>query len=542
MMPPTQPPAEPYEPSPSMPDTSPSSREQSISEPVADVIVATGPDPATVQAADPPAAAVEPPAVTPAPQAAPHFPSVQVPSLVMSGDSTAALRLPQGGLGPAALTHSGVAAGAASAEEEPGVWGRRLRIAGISVAALAVVVVAGAMGAYVAWSNSGQLADGLVIQGQPVGGLTRRQAEERLEQHFGRLFVTVKTPDETYKLGLGELGGRPAIQGMVAAAYWYGRSGNIFSNMLKVVQSRRQVHRVVLPVQWDKAQLKSKMWIVAHQYHRKPRDARLEVNDEGVHIIPDQEGRKLNLGATLHRLQHLYYVGRPSVEAVVEMIHPRLAAADLAGTDVVLGGYTTHFDTGEIGRSKNLRLAAAAINGRVVMPGELFSFNKTTGERTFRKGYRTAHIFVRQDGEPTVIEGLGGGTCQVSSTLFNAVRKTNNKTGSHLRITERNHHMLPVTYVPDGLDATVAWPDKDFKFRNTFPYPVYLRTSVHGGTIVASVWARVPNNVHDLVVPDAQAGTGSAGSARSAKSAGERAAGVAATDGQRAAHRQAHDL
>ena len=87
------------------------------------------------------------------------------------------------------------------------------------------------------------------------------------------------------------------------------------------------------------------------------------------------------------------------------------------------------------------------------------------------------------------------------------VNQPNKQAGNHLPVLERNHHMLPVTYVPDGLDATVAWPDKDFRFRNTFPYPVYLRTDVHGGTITASVWARVPQNISGMMAPEEPAVT-----------------------------------
>ncbi|MBV9469357.1 MAG: VanW family protein [Abitibacteriaceae bacterium] len=420
--------------------------------------------------------------------------ALQGSSLMMGGDSTAALRLP----------HPGFAAPSAPAVEQSESSRNPWRIAGLSLLALSVVVVGGAVGAYVSWRSSGQLADGLIIQGQPVGGLTKAQARQRLEEHFGRLFVTVETPEKPYKLGLSELGGHPQIDHIVQNAYWYGRSGSLLNNMMKVYDTRRNEHRITLPVQWDKVQLRKKMWIVATQYKQKPRNAKLEVNEEGVHIIPHQEGRAINVGETLKKLQHSYYVGLVAVPATVERVMPRLTAASLAGTDVKLGEYPTHFDSGQVGRTKNLHIAAAAVNGKVVMPGELFSFNKCTGERTWDKGYRTAHIFVHQPGEEKaqVVEGLAGGTCQVSSTLFNALRRANKQIGGQLRIVQREHHSLPVTYVPDGLDATVAWPDKDFKFRNNLSYPVYIRTAVQGERIAVSLWARVPQNVDSIIVSD----------------------------------------
>ena len=139
-------------------------------------------------------------------------------------------------------------------------------------------------------------------------------------------------------------------------------------------------------------------------------------------------------------------------------------------------------------------MASGAINGKVIMPGRIFSFNGTTGERTFKKGYRMAHIFERKPGEEEseIVDGLAGGTCQVSSTLFNAVRKSNQKLDGKLKIVQRETHSLPVTYVPHGFDATVAWPNRDFKFKNALPHPVYLRTAVAGSHLTVSVWAHVP--------------------------------------------------
>jgi vancomycin resistance protein YoaR len=111
-----------------------------------------------------------------------------------------------------------------------------------------------------------------------------------------------------------------------------------------------------------------------------------------------------------------------------------------------------------------------------------------------------AHIFVRLPGKEKseIVDGRGGGVCQVSSTLYNAVRKTNNKTDDRLAIIERNNHSLPVSYVPSGLDATVAWPHKDFRFRNTFPHPVYLRAQVSGSRLKISVWGRVPEDTSSI--------------------------------------------
>jgi len=152
---------------------------------------------------------------------------------------------------------------------------------------------------------------------------------------------------------------------------------------------------------------------------------------------------------------------------------PRVKAAG-----PLLGSATTRFNHREVSRVHNIRKAAAAIDGYVLGPGETFSFNGVVGPRTTAKGFRTARVIVNKK----YVEGVGGGICQVSSTLFMAVRK------SRLVIVERYGHSLAVGYVPRGSDATVAWGSKDFKFRNNYGFPVVIRASVQGGRMTISIY------------------------------------------------------
>lgn len=139
----------------------------------------------------------------------------------------------------------------------------------------------------------------------------------------------------------------------------------------------------------------------------------------------------------------------------------------------VLGSYDSPH-TAIPDRTRNLELACEAINGTIVKPGSEFSFNKTVGERTPDKGYRPATAYVA-GGESK--EEYGGGVCQVASTLYMCALQAD------LEITERAEHMYRVTYVPDGLDATVYWGSLDFRFRNNTAYPIRIDASVSGGYV-----------------------------------------------------------
>lgn len=145
--------------------------------------------------------------------------------------------------------------------------------------------------------------------------------------------------------------------------------------------------------------------------------------------------------------------------------------------------YTTYFDTRLINRTENIRLAAKALDGKILAPGERFSFNQSVGERTAQAGYKEALIIEGDSFTP----GLGGGVCQVSSTLYNAVIL------AHLEIIERHPHSLPISYVPPGQDATVAYPELDFKFKNNTKAYILIRSSVEGNSLTFKLYKKTKN-------------------------------------------------
>jgi vancomycin resistance protein YoaR len=363
------------------------------------------------------------------------------------------------------------------------------------IVTLAVAGLGIASGAYSKWSSGALIAPGIAIAGVPVGGLTKSQAQGELEKRFSRLFVTLDTDTRPFKLALSELGGQPAIAATVQKAYQVGRNEGAVANFLRVYGAKTAGQRYMLPIQWRKPALVAKLVTINHMYGAPAKDARLKVDGGEVEIVPGSPGKAINIGETALQIQKKYFVGAKAMDVATKEVAPKITAADLEGTDVEMGRYTTTFNRGLAGRTTNIRVACAAIDGHVLMPGEDFSFNAMTGERTFAKGYRMAHIFERKPGqtESEVVDGLAGGVCQVSSTLFNAVRKTNSEADHKgIKILERGSHSLPVTYVPRGLDATVAWPYKDFRFRNNFSHPIYLRTIMDGSRLKIGIWGRVP--------------------------------------------------
>ena len=156
----------------------------------------------------------------------------------------------------------------------------------------------------------------------------------------------------------------------------------------------------------------------------------------------------------------------------------------------LLGSYSTTYSTRNANRSTNIRLASQKVNGTVIMPGEVFSYNTTVGKRTAASGFKSAAVYA--GGEVTT--GIGGGICQVSSTLYNAVLLSN------LEIVERSNHGFNPGYVPAGRDATVSWGGPDFKFKNNRTYPVKIICSGTGGTINFKIFGLLEENEYEVEI------------------------------------------
>jgi vancomycin resistance protein YoaR len=186
-------------------------------------------------------------------------------------------------------------------------------------------------------------------------------------------------------------------------------------------------------------------------------------------------------------------VGELQAKAVTLETAPNRQSQALAGLsfDHVLGHFETHYSTADKDRDRtyNLHLAASKLDGTVLLPGEIFDFNEVLGARDEANGYRVATVIA--DGE--LVDGIGGGTCQISGTLHGAVFFAG------LDIVERYPHTRPSSYIKMGMDATVVYPTINFRVRNPFAFPVVLHQTVQGGVVRAEVLGPDVDQVVTLV-------------------------------------------
>lgn len=171
---------------------------------------------------------------------------------------------------------------------------------------------------------------------------------------------------------------------------------------------------------------------------------------------------------------------------------PEITIADLGKEAFpdILGTFSTTYSTTNANRVTNLELASEKINGTVILPGETFSYNKIVGERTIAKGYKEAAVY--SGGK--VVDGIGGGICQLSSTLYNAVVYAN------LEVTSRNNHRFLTSYVEAGRDATVSWGTIDFCFKNTRSYPIKIVSVVKNGVVTTDIYGMREEKEYEVVI------------------------------------------
>jgi vancomycin resistance protein YoaR len=226
-----------------------------------------------------------------------------------------------------------------------------------------------------------------------------------------------------------------------------------------------------IPVRLDRDKGVKALLQLKSKYDKSAIDAYLDLEERVIH--PDAPGQGIDVWASLPRIEVGARQGVPSIELVSIPVPARITKASIGIEDIshVMGHFETKFSVSDRDRNFNLKLAASKINGYVLKPGETWSFNDTVGERSQATGYKIAHVITAGE----MVDGLAGGTCQISTTLFGA------SFFAGLDIVKRLNHSRPSTYTPLGFDATVVWPNTDLVLKNPYDFPVAIHYVVANG-------------------------------------------------------------
>lgn len=231
------------------------------------------------------------------------------------------------------------------------------------------------------------------------------------------------------------------------------------------------------------------------EIYKEAQDASYTTNPYAVY--PSSNGLDFNI--SIDEAKALITGDKDSYTIPLKTLYPNVKTSDI-GIEAfpnLLSSYSTSFASSSSNRATNVSLATNKINGKVLMPGEVFSFNDTVGKRTPQAGFKVAGVYMNGQ----VATDYGGGICQVSSTLYNAVLRAN------LEIVDRSNHMFEVGYVPIGTDATVSWGAPDFKFKNSRSYPIKIVTSSSNRKCVVKFYGLKESEEYDIEIVSYRTGS-----------------------------------
>jgi len=352
--------------------------------------------------------------------------------------------------------------------------GKYLRVS-VFILVISITVAVISIGLARIWVPAGKVVPGVLVCGIDLQGTDRIEGTKKLiklEKEINSRPVVLKYRNRVFTLSCQEAGVNLNTDAIMNRALAVGRQGTILEQVKKRLRLRKQGIEIPLLVDVDTKKLSATLKKRAADLYVTPRNARFLIGaDDRVKIIPARKGRRVDVKRASVQIKEQLAQGKnPVISIVLEDVEPDITTADIRdmGLKGLLAEYTTKFDASQENRSYNIRVAAEALDGLLIEPGEEVSFNKVVGQRSSETGYKNADIIFNNK----LVKGVGGGVCQVSSTLYNSVLLAG------LKVTDRKNHSLPVGYVPIGRDATVVYGHIDLKFCNNTDSYIYIKSKV----------------------------------------------------------------
>lgn len=351
----------------------------------------------------------------------------------------------------------------------------------VAVVAIAVLVT---MFARNNFGNDKLICSGIQIGSIDVGGLTKEEAVSRVRDYVSRMEekqITIHVGDEQVSASAKEMGLAYPEEDFAQQALAVGKSGNFWKRFQEVRKAESGKIKYELTPTLDEGSLREFVEERCSVYDIKAKDSKLKVKNGKLKATKSRVGQEVQVDETVDLLKEVILAedeAHGDVTAVVEQTEPKYTQEEVSQCTDLLGKYSTTYSTYQAARSSNLATAAGRINGTILYPGETFSTVKVIKDRTEANGYKSAPEY----SSGKVIDGIGGGVCQVSTTLYNAI------INAELEIVERSPHSMVVGYVDVSRDAAISGDYKDLKFKNNTEYPVYLMGGASGGILTFQVY------------------------------------------------------
>lgn len=367
---------------------------------------------------------------------------------------------------------------------------KKIAIILLILAIVGMVLGIGIYSYYDGQVNTELIYEGVSIDGVDMSNMTVAEATTILNKHIGdksNRDMELVYGDLHFTFPYAVLGYTADVKTAVDTAYGIGREGSAISRLAKVISLKGSGEDVELVEKLDPIKVDEALDTLAQDINRDPVDAKLVIVNGLKQIEKEQDGLKLNPAASKVSIMENIATNE---KVTLSVEHTEAAVKENSFDEItgVIASFSTDYSSSIQNRKENIAISTSKISGHMVMPGQVFSFNDAIGAIDEASGYKPASVIINGEFD----SGVGGGVCQVSTTLYNAITKAD------LEIVERRNHSRPVGYVKRGTDAAVAIGLLDLKFKNNHDFPLYIYGETNGNEVTFSIFGKVEAMDYDI--------------------------------------------
>lgn len=330
-------------------------------------------------------------------------------------------------------------------------------------------------------SNESKIYENIYIENIDVSGLTKNDTIKKINDSLYKdKYIKLNYQNKEYDLNLNDINFKFEVEDAADRAISIGRGSDIFTNV-KTKLNLRLGKNIKLNVDttYDENKLKEYIKNLSEEINISPIDSSITIENDKFNVSKEIYGINLNQDKLFNEInKQIINKDFKNVDIPIESINPKYTYEKLSNINSVLGQYETKFNLKNQNRVSNIKLAINKINNVLIDSKEEFSFNDIIGKRSTEQGFKNAPIIV--NGEMQL--GMGGGICQVSSTVYNAALY------SGLEIVQARNHSIPSGYIQKGRDATVSYGNIDLVFKNNYRYPVLIKNEVKADKIITTIY------------------------------------------------------
>lgn len=361
--------------------------------------------------------------------------------------------------------------------------GFKMLILALGIAIISIILV---------YKYSTRIYPKIYIENIKVSNLKIEEAKEKLHHEFEKNIsnkkIEIRVEDKLFKTSYEELGVKFDTQRAIEDAINIGKKENFIKKLYMILFPQKI--NIEINLTYNNEAVDGVIYYIEGDVNIKPIESKMTLESNGSFTITDEEnGVRINNESLKSQLEKSINKNINEeiirIQCELEQWIPEKRKQNLNKINGVICSFSTSLQNSSEQRRTNIKLATKAVDSYVVMPNEIFSFNDVVGVRTESKGYKRAHVILGNQ----YVDDVGGGICQVSSTLYNAILKTD------IEVIERKPHSKKINYVPLGQDATVNYGAIDFKFKNTLEVPIYIRGQVQDNYVAFQIYSDTSINL-----------------------------------------------